>query len=254
MKIRILGCYGAELPGFKTMSFLLNGTVLLDAGSATSSLTIEEQEKITDILITHSHLDHIKDILFLADNLAGRKHTPINLIATDDIIAIIQTSFLNNTIWPDFTLIPTVNDPIIRFNPLRTEEEVRIDHLRVKAVEVNHTVKGVGYFVRDGNGSFLHSGDTGPTERLWRIANETEDLRAVFIETSFPNEMERVAEISKHLTPKLLKEELKKLKRTDIPIYVIHMKPQYINTLKKEIGDIGYPNIRLLEQGQELTF
>jgi len=73
MKIRVLGCYGAEFPGFKTMSFLINESVLLDAGSATSTLSIEEQERVSDILITHSHLDHIKDILFLADNLAGRR-------------------------------------------------------------------------------------------------------------------------------------------------------------------------------------
>jgi cAMP phosphodiesterase len=254
MKIRVLGCYGAEFPGFKTMSFLINGSVLLDAGSVTSSLTIEEQERISDILITHSHLDHIKDILFLADNLAGRIKSPINLIATDEIIAIFQGSFLNNMVWPDFTIIPTNNDPVIRFKPIKAEESVRIDDLSVKAVEVNHTVKGVGYFITDTSGTILHSGDTGPTDRLWDIANETEDLKAVFIETSFPNEMRRLAELSGHLTPGLLKEELNKFKRKGVPVYIIHMKPQYMEVLKKEIGEIGYPDLHFLEQGEELTF
>lgn len=254
MKIKVLGCYGAEFPGFKTMSFLLNDTVLLDAGSVTSSLSIEEQEKISDILITHSHLDHIKDILFLADNLAGRKKTPINIVGTDEILYIIQGTFLNNTVWPDFTLIPTINEPVLKFKHIQTEESIKIDHLTVKAVDVNHTVKGVGYFVSDGGGTFMHSGDTGPTDRIWQIANETKDLKAVFVETSFPNELERLADISKHLTPRLLKEELKKLDRTDIPIYIIHMKPQYIDTLKKEITEIGHPSIHFLEQGQELKF
>jgi len=87
-----------------------------------------------------------------------------------------------------------------------------------------------------------------------QIANETENLKAIFIETSFPNEMQKLAEVSKHLTPNLLKDELKKLKKRNVPIYIIHMKPQYIDTLKKEIRDIGYPNIRFLEQGQELEF
>lgn len=254
MKIRILGCSGAEIPGFKTMSFLINSSLLLDAGAVTSTLTMKEQEEISDILITHSHLDHIKDVLFLADNLVGRPNKPINLITTSEIISIIQGSFLNNSVWPDFTIIPTVSDPIIRFKPIEVEKEFRIDHLTVKAVEVNHTVKAVGYFISDGDSAILHSGDTGSTDRLWQVANETEKLKAIFIETSFPNEMQKLAEVSKHLTPNLLNDELKKLKKRDVPIYIIHMKPQYIDTLKREIRGIGYPNIHFLEQGQELEF
>lgn len=254
MKIKVLGCYGAEFPGFKTMSFLINDSVLLDAGSVTSSLSIEGQEKISDILITHSHLDHIKDILFLADNLAGRKKKPINIIGTDEILRIIQGTLLNNTVWPDFTLIPTVSEPVLKFKQIKAEERIKIDNMTVKAVDVNHTVKGVGYFISDVDGTIMHSGDTGPTDRIWQIANETKDLKAVFVETSFPNELEKLAEISKHLTPHLLKEELKKLKRTDIPVYIVHMKPQYIDAMKKEITDIGHPSIHFLEQGQELEF
>lgn len=254
MKIRVLGCYGAEFPGFKTMSFLINESVLLDAGSVTSTLSIEEQERVSDILITHSHLDHIKDILFLADNLAGRVKSPINLIATDEILAILQGSFLNNTVWPDFTLIPTVSEPVLKFKPIKTEESIKIDSLTVKAVDVNHSVKSVGYFISDEGGTILHSGDTGPTDRMWQIANETKDLRAVFIETSFPNEMLRLAEISRHLTPNFLKEELKKFKKNHLPVYVVHMKPQYLEILKKELTDIRYPNLHFLEQGQELEF
>lgn len=254
MKIRILGCSGAEIPGFKTMSFLINSSVLLDAGAVTSSLTMKEQEEISDILITHSHLDHIKDVLFLADNLVGRPNKPINLITTSEIISIIQGSFLNNSVWPDFTIIPTITDPVIRFKPIEAEKEFKIDHLVVKAVEVNHTVKAVGYFISDGDSAILHSGDTGPTDRLWQIANETENLKAIFIETSFPNEMQKLAEVSRHLTPSLLKDELKKLKKKDIPIYIIHIKPQYLDTLKREIREIGNSNLHLLEQGEELTF
>ncbi|MEK6726504.1 MAG: 3',5'-cyclic-nucleotide phosphodiesterase [Deltaproteobacteria bacterium] len=254
MKMKVLGCYGAELPGFKTMGLLLNDTLLVDAGSVTSSLSIEEQERISNILVTHSHLDHIKDILFLADNLAGRKKNHINIIATDEIISIIQGTFLNNMVWPDFTLIPTTSDPIIRLKKIKTEEKFQVDYLTVKAVDVEHTVKSVGYFISDGNGTIIISGDTGPTDRIWQIANEKKDMKAVFIETSFPNKLERLAEISKHLTPHLLKEELKKLKRTDIPVYIVHMKPQYIDILKKEITEIGHPSIHFLEQGQELEF
>lgn len=254
MKIKILGCYGAEFPGYKTMSFLINDSLLLDAGSVTSSLSIKEQERISDILITHSHLDHIKDILFLSDNLTGRVTRPINLITTPEISSVIQKNFLNNTIWPDFTLIPTITEPVVRFRLIKTEETVSIDHLTVMAVDVNHTVDGVAYFISDGNATILHSGDTGPTERLWQVANDTKDLKAVFIEASFPNELTKLAEISKHLTPHMLGEELKKFKKQDVPVYVVHMKPQYLDVLIKELREINYPNLNILEQGQEFEF
>lgn len=254
MKIKILGCYGAEFPGFKTMSFLINDSVLLDAGSVTSSLSIEEQERISDILITHSHLDHIKDILFLADNLTGRVKSPINMITTAEISGVIQKNFLNNTIWPDFTLIPTITDPVVKFKLISPEERFKIDNLSVMAVAVNHTVDGVGFFISDDNGTILHTGDTGSTNRVWDIANNTRDLKAVFVETSFPNSMARLAEISKHLTPNMLKDELNKFKRSDVPVYVVHMKPQYLDVLKNELGEIGFANLRILEQGQEFEF
>lgn len=254
MKIKILGCYGAEFPGYKTMGLLINDSVLVDAGSVTSSLSIEKQQEISNILVTHSHLDHIKDILFLADNLAGRKKVHINIIGIEETISIIQGTFFNNMVWPDFSLIPTTSDPIIKFKTIKTEERFQVDYLTVKAVDVNHTVKGVGYFISDDNGTIMISGDTGPTDRIWQIANEKKDIKAIFIETSFPSELARLAEVSKHLTPALLKEELKKLKRKDIPIYIIHMKPQYLDALKKEIIEIGNPSIHFLEQGQELEF
>ena len=38
---------------------------LVDAGTITSLLTIEEQVNIDYVLVTHAHLDHVRDIMFL---------------------------------------------------------------------------------------------------------------------------------------------------------------------------------------------
>ena len=64
----MLGCYGGQLLGFHLTSFLLNDSILLDAGSPTEDLNLEEQHGIRHIFLSHIHLDHIKDIAFLADN------------------------------------------------------------------------------------------------------------------------------------------------------------------------------------------
>ena len=76
MKINVIGCSGAEFPGHNAPAFLLDEEILFDAGSLTSTLNEKAQMKIRNIFITHAHLDHIRSIPFLADNIVvGKKHT-----------------------------------------------------------------------------------------------------------------------------------------------------------------------------------
>ena len=73
MRIRVLGCHGAELSNHNTCGFLINRSVLMDAGTVCSSLTLSEQRKIRYILISHIHADHIKGLPFLSENLITEK-------------------------------------------------------------------------------------------------------------------------------------------------------------------------------------
>ena len=85
MNIHILGCHGSEgllettsgLLPCNTCGFLLNGTLLLDAGTAASALSLNEQKQIRHILLTHIHFDHIKGLPTLADNLGDQMYMPI---------------------------------------------------------------------------------------------------------------------------------------------------------------------------------
>ncbi len=115
--------------GHHLTSFLVDGHILLDAGSVTSSLSLEEQVRITDIFVTHPHLDHIKDILFLADNLiefvAQHNRPPVNIRALPEVLDAIATHLLNDTIWPDFTVIPA-SSPVLTYVPMPASEPVTI--------------------------------------------------------------------------------------------------------------------------------
>jgi hypothetical protein len=51
MKLRVLGCAGAELPDFRPPAFLLDDQLLLDAGTIGSVLSEEDQWKIHSICI-----------------------------------------------------------------------------------------------------------------------------------------------------------------------------------------------------------
>ncbi|MFH1626026.1 MAG: 3',5'-cyclic-nucleotide phosphodiesterase [Pseudomonadota bacterium] len=254
MKIRVLGCHGSELQDFHTTGFLINRSLLLDAGSVASALTEDEQMQIHNILVTHSHLDHTKDILFLADNVIGGNDTSIRVISIPEVIESLKSHLLNDKIWPDFTTLPTIHQPILQFKSIRTDETFCIDGLTIKAIPVNHTVEAVGYIIRDGKSSIVYTGDTGPTDKIWEEANKLPDLKAVIVETSFSNRFRKLAESSGHLTPLMLKEELNKLTNFNSFVLVFHMKPRHFPQLKKEIGELQDPNIIILKQGDVFEF
>ncbi len=254
MKIRILGCYGGKLPNYRTCSFLINESLLVDAGSIAAVLNLPEQLKIRHILVSHAHLDHIKDIPFLADNIFLENTHSVNVISTPRTIEQIRKHLLNNLIWPDFTTLPTKKAPVLKAKPISVGHNVKLDGITIKAIKVNHTVETVGYIIRDNSSAIVYSGDTGPTERIWQEVNRLKNLKAIFIETSFPDSMSRVAEASGHFTPATMKQELKKINHSHVPIYIYHIKPQYIKAIQKQIKAIRNSDITLLTPETILEF
>jgi cAMP phosphodiesterase len=242
MKIRVLGCY-------ETTSFLVNHSLLLDAGYAASALKVEEQDKIKHILITHSHLDHTGDIPILIDNTMEGRSNPINLIGTEKTLGQIGSHFFNDIVWPDLTRMSSEEFSFLKFKPINLDEDFFLEGLTIRAIEVNHIVETVGYLIKDSNASILYIGDTRSTDKIWEEANRLSNLKAVFIETALPNRLLDFAYRSGHLVPLTLKSELGKLKKPDIPVFVFHLKPRYLEVIKREIEEINNPNITILKPG-----
>lgn len=259
MRMKILGCYGTEmflyktsgyLDIYKTSGILINENLLLDAGSITTSIDIPEQEKITHILLSHSHFDHIKGLPFLADNLWGRLTRPIEIVGIKETIDSIRYNLFNDSVWPDITKIPSSGEPIYKLVELKEGKKINIGKLNIMPVRVNHAVPTVGYIIDDGDSAVVYSGDTHKTERLWEEASKKKNLKAAIIETSFPNRLSHLAIASGHLTPELLKEEFKKIGKPDIRLFVYHMKPQYLDEIKRDIGALKMNNIAILQDGK----
>ena len=105
--------------------------------------------------------------------------------------------------------------------------------------------------VEAATGAVIFMGDTGPTdEQVWKIANGVKKLKAVFMETSLPDEMKDIADMTGHLTPASLSRELKKLDARETDIYLYHMKLQYHRFIKKGISRIKDRTVHILEDGQ----
>lgn len=252
MKVRVLGADGSVAPGYQTTSFLLNQNILIDAGSAATSLSFVEQRKIDHIFISHAHLDHVKDICFLADNVFAYRRKPIELISTFEILDVLRKHLFNNSLWPDFTTISNGHCPILSYRPI--EQSAQIGAMEVQIYPVHHPVPAVGFILREKRKhSILISGDTGPTELLWEAANEEAKLKAVFTEIAFPNKMARVAELAGHFTPGMFRQEMTKLKK-DVPLYIYHLKSDYEKVLLREIKALQMPKLKLLKNQQRFTF
>ncbi|WP_291315006.1 3',5'-cyclic-nucleotide phosphodiesterase [Desulfuromonas sp.] len=204
MQLRVLGCGGAELPYSRPPAFLLDGSLLLDAGTVGAVLDEHEQCDINHVLLTHAHLDHTRALPFLADNLnLCRWPKTLEVHGSADCLQAVQTHLMNNVIWPDFSTLGLIGNPAIAYRELCEGQTVHLDSFEVTAYPVNHVVPAQGYLVRKGGKSILYTGDTGPSEEIWKGAA---DLSLLLAEVSFPNDMEDVARLTGHLTPRLLVE------------------------------------------------
>ena len=253
MNIRVLGCHGSQLPNYNTTSFLIGQNVLVDAGTITSVLSLREQLKIDYIFITHAHLDHVRDIMFLADNICyQRREKPLVIVSTKGIIDAIHRHLFNNIIWPDFSKIPNSKAPVIKFQIIKPGKKQKIGDFQIRAIDLHHVVETVGYIIEAKGKAVIFMGDTGPTEEAWQIARKTEGLKAVFIETSLPDGMKDIADKTGHLTPRSLAGELKKLTEAKPEIYLYHMKPSYRKIIRKEVAAIKDRKIHIIEDGQKI--
>jgi ribonuclease BN (tRNA processing enzyme) len=254
MKFHVLGCSGGQVPGYKLSSFLVDDTLLIDAGSATAVLTLRAQRKITDILVTHTHLDHIMTLGSLADNLYGKCPKSINVWSIGEVIDGLKKFFFNNQIWPDFTSItgPGQDVPVVKLCELPERRPIPVGSYSVTAVRVNHVVPSVALFIDKGNKTLLHIGDTGPTEVVWSIARERSNLCAVVLEASFPNHLQKVADASRHLTPQTMAQEIDKLGMNSIPILITHLKPEYRREIITDLRSLKNSHLKILKDGKVL--
>jgi ribonuclease BN (tRNA processing enzyme) len=305
MRIRVLGCHGGETPKHRTTSFLIDERITIDAGAVCRSLTLDEQVKIDHMLISHSHMDHVKDLALLADQIIGRRQTPVMLHCGPETAETLRSSYFNNFLWPDFTRIPTPTNPVMQ---IVVHDRVRTFRFRVDSghgdatpangtgangvakkatkkvsakkapakstasskkkggelddgeyevtyVPVTHPVESMAMIIRTNTGAILYSSDTGPTTNLWKEANKVKDLRGLFVELSFPNHMQALADVAGHYTPQTLDRELHKIDgRDQIPLYVYHLKPTFYDETKTELLSLNLKNMRLVELSDEFTF
>ncbi len=255
MELKVLGCHGGETPRHRTSAFLLDDVLAIDAGALTRTLDLPEQFALEACVISHAHLDHVRDLATVSDNRCQAGCAPLVVAATAGTLQALGDHFFNDRLWPDFRRIPSPAHPTVRFVELEPERPIELSGFEIRAVLVNHTVESSGFVVRAADGSSLaYSGDTGPTERLWQILNAERDLRALLMEVSYPNAEQDLATISGHHTPKTLVEDLRKLRGADhLPTLLYHLKPAHQAAIERECAALSDVNLTVLNLGDQFV-
>jgi cAMP phosphodiesterase len=224
MRIKVLGCSGGIGPGLRTTGLLVDDEILIDAGTGVGDLSLAQMARISDVLLTHSHLDHVCGLAFMADNLFGLIERPLHVHASAETVAALRDHLFNWKLWPDFTKLPDAEHPLMCFHVLPPAQAKTLGTLKVTPFEVLHTVPAVGYLIDSGEGVFAFSGDTYADNRLWDFLNAQPRLDRLMIEIAFPDEDAELGQIAKHFTPGLLGRELAKLHHRP-KLFLTHHKP-----------------------------
>lgn len=248
MDVRVLGCSGGIGDGRHTTSFLIDGDILLDAGTGVTRLSREALLGIDHIFLTHSHLDHILSLPLLLDSVGAERGHPLVLHAIPEVLEILKEHLFNWRIWPDFARIPSPEAPFLRYAPLEVDVPVRLGEREITAIPAHHVVPAVGYRLRGPAGSLVFSGDTASHAELWTHANAAADLRQLIVECSFPESMGEVAAASKHYSPASLAADLKQLEG-EAQVWITHLKPGGETEIMAELESLVPGRVRALEEG-----
>lgn len=235
------------------LSYLINDTVSIDAGCIGLITPLADQARIRHIFLSHSHIDHISSLPCFLDNVYTPGPDCVTLHGNPATMESVRTDFFNDRIWPDLVRLSELETPFLRMQDLAWEQPVHVEGLTVTPVELDHVVPTFGFVIASDATAVAIVSDTCPSNRIWAVANTFPQLKAVFLEASFPNSMDWLAAKTKHLTPLLFREELRKLKR-DVEVIAVHIKPGFRAQIVEELGALGLPRLRIGESETTYEF
>jgi ribonuclease BN (tRNA processing enzyme) len=234
-------------------SFLLNDTVAVDAGCLGIYRTPDDQARVRHVLLTHSHVDHLASLAVFVDNVYLGGPDCVTVHGSDAVLDSLHRDVFNGRLWPDFIRMSDGRSPFLKLERLEPGRPVEIEGLRVTPVPVHHTVPTLGFVVEDGSAAVVFSSDTGPTEEIWQRANAAANLKAVFLEATFPQALADVAAVSAHLTPALFAVEARKVSRP-ARFIAVHIRPRFHDQVVEELRALGLPDLEIGEPGKTYEF
>jgi len=234
-------------------SYVIDGTVAIDAGCIGFYQGPTEQARILHVFITHSHIDHVASLPIFLENVVGLGKAPVIVYASEAVQESLRLDVFNGRLWPDFLKLTYGNNiPFVKLQTISSGKPVDVAGLRITPVSVHHVVPTLGFIIEGPTGAIVIPSDTGPTEEIWQRAQKTPNLKAVFLEATFPAGMV-LADIAMHLTSSTFVREMHKLP-LPVTYFAVHLKAQFRERVAAELLAHRMANVAIAESGKVYEF
>jgi len=241
-----LSAYMVAAPGTNNYICLDAGTLHYGIEKAVSNRVFHipaEQvlrRYIKGYFISHAHLDHISGLIINSPD-----DTAKTIYALKGTIETIEKDYFIWESWANFAdagQAPTLKK--YHYQPLIPDSVINIPNtgMMVRAFALSHSnLTSTAFLVQNNNAYILYLGDTGPDEiekshnlqSLWAAIApliKAKKLKAIMIETSFPDEQPDKT-LFGHLTPRWLMKEMRQLAALSggslqgFNLIITHLKP-----------------------------
>lgn len=235
------------------LSWLVNDSVAIDAGSLGILTPLDRQRLVRHVFLTHTHIDHIATLPVFLDNVYSLdEHCPV-IHGSSDTLNCLQRNIFNDQVWPDFVALSASAPSFVKMHEIRASSPVQVEGLTITPIEVAHTVPTLSYLISDSNGTVAMIADTSQPETVINSVRNLPDLRAVFLECSFPDELQSLAEMSQHQTPQMFARQIAQLP-AHVEIFATHLKPACDKQVQEQLEALNDPRIRLSQPGITYVF
>ena len=233
--------------------FLVNDCIAIDAGALGFYRSPAEQATVRHLFLSHTHIDHLASLPIFLENIAGLGQAPVNIYASAEVEYCLRNDLFNDRLWANFIDLTHDGGHFLTLHPIASGQAVEVEGLRITPVAVDHAVPTLGFLLEDKAAAVIITSDTGATEEIWRRANQTTNLKAIYLEAAFPNAHEQLAQLTGHLTPAGFIREMQKVKRP-ATWYAVHVKARFREEVTRELLAAGLPNVEIAKFGVPIEF
>lgn len=254
IELQLIGCNGGIGGNARqTTCYGIGERVVIDAGTGLGTLALERLAQIDHVVLTHAHMDHVAALPLMADSVGASRTAPLTVWALPEVITLLQTHLLNDLLWPDFTRLPSAEQPFIRLKEMPAGG-ADIAGYRIAPLPADHGIPACGYRVEAGGVSVAFSGDTADCPSFWQQLAADTQLAAVVVECSYPLSMAAMAELTRHMHAGQVAARLAAL-RDGVAGVVIHRKPGLEDEIARDLDSVPHGrDLRLPEPGDVYRF
>jgi len=234
-------------------TFIVNGTVAIDAGALGFWGDLDGQRRIGHVFLSHSHADHVCSLPMFVTNTHDRRPRNIVVHGSPPVLDSLSRDLFNGRFWPDFLRPPGGAPPLLDLDETATGRPCEGAGLRITPIPVDHPVPTNAHLVDDGTAAVVISTDSAPTHELWRVAARVPHLKAVFLGASFPEEEAALAQLAGHLIPSQVDAELGRI-AAGVPVYAVHIKPGHRQAVVDQLHALARPNLIIGQSQSDYVF